>query len=133
MVGRRLRAAVLAMGALALPGCETLSSLNPLGRSGPAEGQPGFVRGFLGAIVTEDPAAGLAGRQVLSAGGTAGDAAVAAGFILAVTLPSRAGLGGGGACLAFGPAATRGGGGDHVPAARRGGSRPGPTGRRRCR
>ena len=100
---RRLRAALLALGALALPGCETLSSLNPLGPGGPAEGQPGFVRGFLGGIATEDPAAALAGRQVLSAGGTAVDAAVAAAFMMTVTLPSRAGIGGGGACLVFDP------------------------------
>ncbi|TDH59597.1 gamma-glutamyltranspeptidase [Dankookia rubra] len=101
--GRRLRAALLAAAALALPGCETLSSLNPLGPSGPPEGQPGFVRGFLGGIATEDPAAALAGRQVLSAGGTAVDAAVAAAFMMTVTLPSRVGIGGGGACLVFDP------------------------------
>ena len=101
--GRRLRAALLALAALALPGCETLSGLNPLASGGPAEGQPGFVRGFLGGIATEDPAAALAGRQVLSAGGTAVDAAVAAGFMMTVTLPSRVGLGGGGACLVFDP------------------------------
>jgi gamma-glutamyltranspeptidase/glutathione hydrolase len=100
---RRLRAAALALSALALPGCETLSGLNPLGGSGPPEGQPGFVRGFLGGIATEDPAAALVGRQVLSAGGTAVDAAVAAGFAMAVTLPSRVGIGGGGACLVFDP------------------------------
>ncbi len=71
---------------------------------GPSQGSPGFVRGFLGGVAAEDPAAALAARQVLSAGGSATDAAVAAGFTMAVTLPSRVGLGGGGACLIFDPA-----------------------------
>ncbi|MDO9709145.1 gamma-glutamyltransferase [Paracraurococcus lichenis] len=101
---RGLRAGLLALGALALTGCQTLSGLNPFGSSGPPAGQPGFVRGFLGGIATEDPAAALIGRQVLSAGGTAVDAAVAAGFAMSVTLPSRVGIGGGGACLVFDPA-----------------------------
>ena len=103
-VGRRWRAAALALGALALNGCQTLQGLNPLGPSGPPAGQAGFVRGFLGGIATEDPAAALAGRQVLSAGGSAVDAAVAAAFMMSVTLPSRVGIGGGGACLVFDPA-----------------------------
>lgn len=101
---RRLRAALLGAAALALSGCDTLAGLNPFGPGGPPPGTPGHVRGFLGGVAADDPAAALAARNVLSAGGTAVDAAVAAGFVMAVTLPSRVGLGGGGACLVFDPA-----------------------------
>ena len=100
----RWRALLLGAAALWLGGCDTMASLNPFGRGGPGPGTPGFVRGFLGGIAADDPAAALAGRNVLAAGGTAVDAAVAAGFTMAVTLPSRAGIGGGGACLVFNPA-----------------------------
>jgi gamma-glutamyltranspeptidase/glutathione hydrolase len=94
---------MLAIGLLA--GCSTLDSVgNALGgRSSVQPGQQGFVRGFLGNAVAEEPQAALVARDVLSAGGSAADAAVAAGFTLSVTLPSRAGLGGGGACLAYDP------------------------------
>ena len=64
-------------------------------------GQQGYVTGFLGGVVADEPRAALLGRDVLSAGGSAADAATAMGFALAVTLPSRAGLGGGGACIAY--------------------------------
>jgi gamma-glutamyltranspeptidase / glutathione hydrolase len=59
-------------------------------------GTPGHVTGFLGGAAAEEPRAAIVARDVLSAGGTAVDAAVAGGFAMTVTLPSRAGLGGGG-------------------------------------
>ncbi len=99
----RLRAWTLLLPALALPGCGAVNSVkNTLfGPPGPLPGQLGAVAGFLGGVVADEPRAALAGRDILSAGGSAADAAVAIGFMLSVTLPSRAGLGAGGACLAY--------------------------------
>ncbi|HEY4175074.1 MAG TPA: gamma-glutamyltransferase, partial [Rhodopila sp.] len=90
---------------IVLPGCSTLSNLKNkvMGNPIPTAGEQGYVQGFLGGVVADEPRAALAGRDVLSGGGTAADAAVAVGLTLAVTYPSRAGLGGGGACVAYAP------------------------------
>ncbi len=100
----RRRAAALLLAALPLSACNTFNSVKDtfLGGSGAPSG-PARLDGFIGAAVADEPRAALAAREVLALGGNAADAAVALGFTLAVTLPSRAGLGGGGACLAYNP------------------------------
>jgi len=95
---RPARAALACAALLALSACGTAQRLGDA-IAGPPQGP----RGFLGAVAAEEPRAALVARDVLAAGGNAADAAVAAGFALAVTLPSRATLGGGGACLIHDP------------------------------
>lgn len=63
-------------------------------------GQVGYVVGFYGGVAADEPYAALVGRDTLTAGGSAADAAVAMYFTMAATMPSSASLGGGGACIA---------------------------------
>ena len=86
---------------LALSGCGSVRQVRNLvvGRPSP------YLAGYIGNVAADEPVAALTGRDVLARGGNAADAAAATGLALAVTLPSRASLGGGGACLAWRPGA----------------------------
>ncbi|MDN6714694.1 MAG: gamma-glutamyltransferase, partial [Acetobacter sp.] len=90
----RARAAALALA--------LTSTLAACGGADDHVNQP-VVSGFVGAVAADEPRAALVARDILAKGGNAADAAAALGLALSVSLPSRASLGGGGACLAWRP------------------------------
>ena len=58
---------------------------------------------FKGIVIADEPQAAVIGRDILSKGGSAGDAMVAMGMAMTVTLPSRVGLDGSGFCQVYNP------------------------------
>ena len=54
-------------------------------------------------VVTNNPYSSKAAQQILNMGGSAVDAAIAAGFVLGLTEPQSSGIGGGGYALTFNP------------------------------
>jgi gamma-glutamyltranspeptidase/glutathione hydrolase len=102
--GRRNQWGVLFAFTLLLAGCGEFDITDPFGSIERATGAaPPKPVGLYGALAGDEPSAVLVGNNVLAGGGSAADAAVAMGFVLSVTLPSRASLGGGGVCLVNDP------------------------------
>lgn len=87
--------ALIAVALVSVTGCDGQLPRIQVGRLG----DPAPPSHFLGLIVGDEPNAVQAGQKMLMSHGNAADAAVAVGLALAITLPSRAGLGGGGACV----------------------------------
>jgi gamma-glutamyltranspeptidase/glutathione hydrolase len=96
-IGRNLaRSAALLAAASLLP--LVLGSCGGSGRSIASDATQ--IQGFRAGVVADEPRAALIGRTMIANGGNAADGVVAAYFAMAVTLPSAAGLGGGGICIA---------------------------------
>ena len=85
-----------------------LAACNGGGEPAPGVVAPNDGRGFIGGVAADEPVAAQIARDVLAGGGTAADATVALFFALAVTYPSTASLGGGGACLIYRPSKKKG-------------------------
>ncbi|SVA92062.1 uncharacterized protein METZ01_LOCUS144916, partial [marine metagenome] len=95
------RASAAAAVLVLLSGCEVFKTLPDITMFEPTS--------YFGGATSDEPRAALVARDVLAAGGSAADAAVALYFTLAVTYPSTASLGGGGLCLVYNPDKNNGG------------------------
>ncbi|GGF31773.1 gamma-glutamyltranspeptidase [Aliidongia dinghuensis] len=91
------RATVSGLVALSLTG--SLTGCSWFSADAPAEIAKPISTRYLGSVVADEPEAVGLGDQMLRLNGNAADAAAAVALMLTVTLPSRAGLMGGGACL----------------------------------
>jgi len=91
--GKQVRCAAAATLLFALAACAAPAAAPP---AAPAVAAAGTVRAARGMVVTAQAHATLVGREVLRQGGNAVDAAIAAGFALAVTYPRAGNIGGGG-------------------------------------
>ena len=90
------RAAISTLLALSVGGCSTLSGW--FGGSSEPDA-PRIPTRYLGSVAADDATAVGAGDSILRQNGNAADAAAAIALMLTVSLPSRAGLMGGGVCL----------------------------------
>ncbi|MDB5362550.1 MAG: hypothetical protein JWO51_3847 [Rhodospirillales bacterium] len=95
--GRVARAAVSGLVALSVGGCSTIGGWFSANTDS-ADVQKIQTR-YLGSIAADEPSAVGAGDSILRQNGNAADAAAAIALMLTVSLPSRAGLMGGGVCL----------------------------------
>ncbi|MFL2669140.1 MAG: gamma-glutamyltransferase [Alphaproteobacteria bacterium] len=92
--GIPLRQCIASLTTLIMVGCA--------GGSGPQwEGTEKFPQRFLGGVAADEARAALVGKDILSAGGSSADAAVAMAFALMVSRPDAAGPGGGGICMHY--------------------------------
>lgn len=107
------RRAGLALLVVGLAACES----GPQSALAPVEGSQSFA----GAVAADEPRAALVGREILSGGGSAADAAAAMFLALAATYPQAAGLGGGGICVIYSPRTNKAESLDFLPRLPRGG------------